>query len=204
MARGLGRTGSTRQQNGDPPASTLAAQLVNHLTDGKTHPKNQDQETFQQLLHEVLGVENEGNSEIQTQGIDNDVDYKLVYVIVKAGLETLTNGNASSKNFEASRKAIESLTAVENTLKKNPNIPFILASGQESAPHAHGPFYLWLVPRLLAVAAQVQDDLVVKQVIKILRMIVSLEKQAHLKEARVCSIVKYIRGFIKGVFWENG
>ena len=76
MARGVARTGSGRpvfselQHNGEPPRSTLAAQLVNHFTDGKKHSRNQDQETFRQLLQEVLGGEEEQHP--RTEAIETD------------------------------------------------------------------------------------------------------------------------------------
>jgi len=204
MTRGVGRSGSGRpvfselQQNGDPPPSTLAAQLVNHLTDGKKHSKNQDQETFRQLLREVLGAESEHNSQARMHDTDHDVNYKLVYVIVKAGLETLTNGDPFGGQAGRSTQAIDSLTAVEYTLIKSPEILFILTSGQEFDPNPHLPLFLWLIPKLLAVAGQVQDDTVIDRILKLLKTTVSLEKKIHIKGVRIYSIVKYIQGCVKG------
>lgn len=204
MTRGVGRTGSGRpvfgelQYNGDPPPSTLTAQLVNHLTDGKKHSKNQDEETFRQLLREILGAEGEQSSQTQTHETDNVVNCKLVYVIVKAGLETLTNRDPFGGQAEQSRQAIDSLIAVEYTLRKNPESLFILTASQESVTTPHVPLFLWLIPKLLAIAGQVQDNAVINRVLELLKTIVSLGKKTHRKGIRICSITKYIRGCVKG------
>ncbi len=204
MARGVGRSGSGRpvfselQQNGDPPPSTLAAQLVNHLTDGRKLSKNQDQETFRQLLHEVLGAQREAGSQAQTHDADNDLDCKLVYVIVKAGLETLTNGDPFAGHTERSRQVIESLAAVEYTIWKNPGILFYPTPRYESLPNPSGPLFWWLIPKLLHVVGQLQGDGVGGCVLKLLRTIVNLERKIHAKGIRIYSIVKYFKGCIKG------
>lgn len=204
MARGVGRIGSGRpvfselQHNGDPPPSTLAAQLVNHFTDGKKYSKNQDQETFRQLLREVLGAENEHGLQAQTHDTDNDVNCKLVYVIVKAGLETLATGDPFSGQAERSRQAIDSLVAVEYTLRKNPEILFIPTPSHKSLSNPNGPLFLWLIPKLLNVAGQLQDERSGDPVLKLLRTIVSLERKIHIKGVRIYSIVRYVKGCIKG------
>lgn len=204
MARGVGRSGSGRpvfselQQNGDPPQSTLAAQLVNRFTDGKNHSKHQDRESFRQLLREVLGAESEQGWQAQTHDTDNDVNCKLVYVIVKAGLETLANGDPFGGQIERSRQAVDSLAAVEYTLRKNPEILFIPTPGDESLPNPNGPLFLWLIPKLLNVAGQLQDEGIGDCLLKLLRTIVSVERKIHIKGVRIYSIVKYVKGCIRG------
>ena len=204
MARGVGRSGSGRpvfgemQQNGDPPQSTLAAQLVNRFTDGKNRLEHQDQETFRQLLREVLGAESEQLRQAQTHDTDNDVNCKLVYVIVKAGLETLASGNPFGGQSERSRQAVDSLAAVEYTLRKSPEILFVPTPGHESLPNPNGPLFLWLIPKLLGVAGQLQDDGVGDCLLKLLRTIVSVERKIHIKGVRIYSIVKYVKGCVKG------
>lgn len=205
MARGMGRTGSARpvfselQQNGDPPQSTLAAQLVNHFTDGKKYSKNKDDETFRQLLCEVLGAESTRDSQSHNHETDNDVNYKLVYVIVKAGLETLTDGDPFSEQAEKCQQAIDSLTAVEYTLKRSPEILFILSPNNEFSSRFGIPLFLWLIPKLLAVAGSAQNSSVKDCVLNVLRTIIVLEQENHVKGARIFSIGKYLNGCVRGL-----
>lgn len=204
MVRGIGRIGPGRpvfselQQNGDPPKSTLAAQLVNHFTDGKKHPKNQDQETFRQLLREVLGAESEQQCQTDKYETDTDVNYKLIYVIVKAGLETPTRDDPFSEQDERLRQVIDSLVAVECTIRRDPDALFVVPSSQGPGPNCHGPLFIWLIPKVLALAGQSSDGGIRAGILKLLKTILSLERKTHIGGVNLHSILKYSKGCIKG------
>jgi len=204
MARGVARTSSGRAvfsdvpQNGDAPQSTLAAQLVNHLTDGRKHSKNQDQETFRQLLGEILGAESESGSQVQMHESNNDDGYKLIYVLVKAGLETMINEDPFGDQGELSQQALDSLAAVESTLRSNPEVLFVDAPRHVPGTDRHGPLFLWLVPKIIAVTSQSIEKELRQGVLKLFRTILSLERKINKCGARRNSILKYTRGCVKG------
>ena len=204
MARGVARVGSGRpvfselQQNGDPPASTLAAQLVNHFTDGKQHSKNQDQETFRQLLHEVLGANDEKHPQPQVFETDSDVNYKLIYVIFKAGLEVFILDDPSGTDHDQCRQAIDSLAAIEHTVRSSPEVLFAVPVGRETDPKLKAPLFLWLVPKLLALTGAIKSDEIRNGVTQLLKTAIIVGRKVHIKEVKINSVLKYIKGCTKG------
>lgn len=204
MARGMARTGSGRpvfselQQNGDIPPSTLAAQLVNHFTDGRKHSKNQDQETFRQLLQEVLDAEDEQHPRPEAFETNSHVNYKLIYVIFKAGLEVLISEDPFSRPDEQDRQASDSLAAIEHTIRRNPDVLFVVPSSQETDPKSKAPLYLWLVPKLMALTGYSKSDRIRDGVIRLLKTAVVVERKVHIREVKINSVLKYIKGCTKG------
>lgn len=203
MARGVARTGSGRPvfselQHEEPPRSTLAAQLVNHFTDGKKHSRNQDQETFRQLLQEVLGSEEEQHPRTEAIENDNVVNYKLIYVIFKAGLEALHSEDPFGRHDEIHKQAIDSLAAIEYTIRKNPEVLFAAPSSQETDPKLGGPLFLWLVPKLLDLTGKSQDRGITDRVIQLLRTSLVCEKKVYSKDRKLRLVLKYLKGCTKG------
>ncbi len=204
MARGVARTGSGRpvfselQHNGEPPKSTLAAQLVNHFTDGRKHSRNQDQETFRQLLREVLGSEDEQHPRTEAVETDSVVNYKLIYVIFKAGLEALHSEDPFGKQDERHKQAIDSLAAIEHTIRRNPEVLFAAPSSQETDPKLKGPLFLWLVPKLLNLTGRGQDCGITDGVIQLLKTSLINEKKVHCKGKKLNLVLKYLKGCTKG------
>jgi hypothetical protein len=203
MARGVARSGSGRpvQQNGDPPQST-AAQLVNHFTDGKKHSKIKDQETFRLLLREVLGTDNEQISHPNAFETDSNVNFKLIYVIVKAGLDVLTPDDPFGRSRELRLQAIESLSAIEHTIGRNPEVLFVTSPSQKGDPKPHGPLYIWLVPKVLALISHPSDENVTNGVTKVLEAALVAERKTHIRKAGKSSVMRYIQGCVKGQIVE--
>lgn len=204
MARVVASTGPGRrmssevQYNGDIPQSTLAAQLVNHLTDGKKHSKNQDKETYRQLLREVLSTENDHGSQAHTYTMDSDVDYKLIYVIVKAGLEKSTNDDPFDDQVERCRLVIDSLAVAESTLKRNPEVLVVNAVGSVPLLGRPGPLFLWLIPKLLEVPCQTQEQSIRDAVRRVLATILVLDRKLRYRGIKKYSILKYTIGCVNG------
>lgn len=204
MARGPGRSGSGRpilnelSQNAEPPQSTLAAQLVSHFTDGKKHSRNQDEETFRQLLREILGTESGQLVRAELLETDSDVDCKLIYVIVKAGLENMNPDDPFNGKFELSRQAADSLTAINFTIKRNPEVLFVAPQFQGQDPRPIGPLYLWLLPRLLALMGCLQDSETRDGVLRVFTTLLVTGRKTHVKMVPLNPILKYVKGCING------
>ena len=204
MARGLGRPSSGRvalselQPNGDPPQSTLAAQLVNRLADGNTNPRDQGHEAFRQLLNEILDAERDDSDQVRPQEANNDVDCKLIYVVVKAGLEALTSQDPFSKQGERDKQCVDSLAAVRSTLKRNPGVLYAHAPAQLSDTDRHGPLFLWLIPKLLTVLASDHDGNVTNGTLNLLKAMFSVDKKIKGSAAKKYSIRKYMKDCVKG------
>ncbi len=203
MARRVGRSGSGHAsnelfRNAELPQSTLAAQLVSHFTDGKKHPRTQNDETFRQLLQEILDVESGQVVRPEPLETDSDVDCKLIYVIVKAGLEKISSDDPFNGKTEMSRQAADSLTAINFTIKRNPEVLFAAPQFQGPDPRPIGPLYLWLVPKLLSIAGCVQDSETIDRVLRVLTTSLVTERKTHVKSVTLHPILKYVKGCING------
>ena len=204
MARGVDGGGSGRavldqlSPNAEQPQSTLAAQLVRHFTNGKKRPKNQDEEAFGQLLREILGTENGQVVRREALKMDSDVDCKLIYVIVKAGLEKATLDDPLDGKTGLSRQATDSLAAINFTVKRNPEVLFVAPQFQDLDPRPIGPLYLWLLPKLLALAGRLQDSETIDGVLAVLTTFFVNERKTHVQRVISHLVLKYMKGCING------
>lgn len=185
--------------NGEPPASTLAAQIVDDLTRGKPNPKHQDQVRFRSLLREILDTNNEDGDEI-VQGIETntDVNCRLIYVVIRAGLEASFNGDPFEKQDELNKQALESLSVVELTLRRCPNVLFTVLERGETDLQLDGPLYLWLVPRLFMILGRNEDREVRLGVLRVLQTTLLVGRKGHPKQLKFQLVLKYIQGCVKG------
>lgn len=199
MARGVVGTGFARSipQIGDPPRST-AAQLVNHLADGKKHPKVQDHEIFRQLLREVLGTENEHGGHGALIETDSQVNYKLINVILKAGLDVVAPDDPFGGSRELRSQAIESLSAIELTIRRDPAVMIVISPFREGDPKPQAPLYLWLVPKMLALISLRSDDAVTAGILQLLEAMLAKERYIQVQTSGKRSILRYIQLCVKG------
>ena len=203
MARGVdgGRSGRPVQDqlspNAKQPQSTLTAQLVSHFTNGKKGPQTQDEEALSQLLQEILGTESDqvGREAGKT---DSDVDCKLIYVIVKAGLEKATLDDPLHGKTGLSRQATDSLAAIDFTIKRNPEVLFVAPQFQGLDPRPIGPVYLWLLPKLLALTGRLQDSGITDGVLAVLTTFSINERKTHVQKVISHPVLKYMKGCING------
>ena len=105
--------------DGQPPPSTLAAQIVQNQTRPPTgqHPPG-EKATFAQLLHELL------NNPAAAPETDIEVNVKLISVLAEAGLAPLLDGNPFADWDTLLTQAIDSLTVIEATIGRQPAILF--------------------------------------------------------------------------------
>ena len=204
MARALDKGGSGSavldqlSPNAEQPQSTLAAQLVSHLTNGKRRPKNQDEEAFGQLLREILGTESSQAVRSEALKTDSEVDCKLIYVIVKAGLEKATLDDPLDGKTGLSRQTTDSLAAINFTIKRNPEVLFVAPRFQELDPRPIGPLYLWLLPKLLALIGRLQNSGIRDGVLAVLTTFLISESKTHVQKLISHPVLKYMKGCING------
>ena len=206
MARGVGRNDSSRPAlkgpNGDPPQSTLAEQLVNRFTSETRILPLQDDDTFTQLLREVLDGEAYLNS-TNTPETNLDVTYRLIYVIVKAGLEVLTSDDPFARHDERTNQALDSLKAIELTSRRSPNALFYVPSSSIDACLEDIPLVLWLLPKLLALLSFEKFKKIRNGSESLLVNLISLEAKLHPKGFKSRCIERYLKATVEGLHSES-
>jgi hypothetical protein len=139
MARKSAATGVGRGDAGQPPPSTLAAQLVQH----RKEPGGVA--TFHQLLDEIIANPDTVEANVQE-------NYKLITVVAEAGLKD----SFASDPFVATNGAAQlraSLDVIEIAFRRNPDVLFYSGAGTE------GPgsqICLLLLPKLVSVLTMPQ------------------------------------------------
>lgn len=137
--RHAGANPAFAQHDMQPPPSTLAAQIVQNQARTSTSQQNGDKATFAQLLHELL------NNPAATPETDISVNVKLISVIAEAGLAPLADGNPFADWESLLPQAIDSITVIEATIKRQPDVLF--ESTTENGPQ----LVLFLLARLAVV-----------------------------------------------------
>ena len=204
MALSTGRNGlgyavsKELSPNVELPHATLAAQLVSHFTDGKKHPREQDEETFRQLLREILVSESGQPFRAEPLEKDSDVDCKLIYVIVKAGLERIVLDEPFNGKTKRRRQATDSLTAINLTVRRNPGVLFVTPQFSGLDPRPIGPLYLWLLPKLLALIGCLQDSEMIDEALCVFTAFLLAEKKMHTARVNLRPILKYLKECING------
>ena len=187
-----------RPQNGDPPPSTLAAQLVQHFTNGTRRPKLQDHEAFRQLLLEVLGTAADQSGPLVPFENDVDINSKLIYVIVKAGLESPSSRNPFSNGSDSYQEVVDSLAALEVTINTCPKVLFVTSPNQEAQSLGSVQLYQWLFPRLLAFSAKPDILDGHKGIENLLKLCIMKEEKLQLAAAKHRPILAYLKGCTRG------
>ncbi|PPJ56780.1 hypothetical protein CBER1_05957 [Cercospora berteroae] len=99
-----------------PPASTLAAQIVQNQTRKATNQAQAETASFRDLLHEIL------HSNAAAPETDADVNAQLINVVVQAGLVPLTLENPFADWDVLVPQAMDSIAVIESTIRRQPEV----------------------------------------------------------------------------------
>jgi hypothetical protein len=140
--------------NGDtslPPPSTIAAQIVQNQAPEQGNSDPQNREIFGQLLQEYLQDAAASPATVDPEEVDLRLSAQLVTVVCKAGLDVLLEDNPFVGEVLVSQ-AIDSLSVVQLTVKKSPDLLFYTEKLDPGADEK--PLLVWLLPKLLALVGQ--------------------------------------------------
>lgn len=124
-----------------PPPSTLAAQLVREHAPETRRAVSNPSAAFSQLLNEILHNDS-------TPETDSQVNYKAISVVVQFGLDILSvDDDPFAQEAGLLSQARDSISVIEITIKRQPELLFFTQNDGQSAPMA-----IWLFARLLKAA----------------------------------------------------
>lgn len=168
--------------------STLAAQLAPRLSSQGSQAHHLTRETFYQLRQELIG------SKYSKTRLDDSVTdvAKLVYIVLKAGLETstereyLNNDNFEGQVFDCLDIIVTAVGKAPQSLTEIPD-PDIVAEG------AHAPLYVWLVIQLIRLLGICDNDKIKKKVSGTFTSIICTQY----KHIRIWNDSHSIQGFLR-------
>ena len=196
-----GRGGNSSQNgfHGDlPPSTIVQAQLVNKLHKPSGHFRQDEAATFRQLLKEVLDTNNEPASSLVDSFDILSTNYKLIFVIVKVGLDPLLREVTPVIQNELVRQALDCLKAIYQTIQRTPSILFNEPTASDSISSTDVPMFTWLVPKLLLIACISQDDDLVEACKSCIVHLLCIDRQATIRHARPNALRQFMKLYIQG------
>ncbi|RDW66710.1 hypothetical protein BP5796_09459 [Coleophoma crateriformis] len=152
-------------ENGEAPElppSTLAAALINNISNNKPTRKT-EQDDLQRLMLEIssLGIDAdrlEGDAKLEHQ-------HKLIYVFARAVLERLTKDDPFMNVPQLVLQACEALDVFMSTIKETPEVlNYTLAPDSSIQSRGQEPLWIWLFPRILALLCRKQCEVLMEKI----------------------------------------
>ena len=192
------------QANGDPPPSTFAAQIVQNLTShGRRSGRGTSPSHLRQLLQRILDGDRSDDPQAGTIETDLDVNFRLIYVIVRAGLEILSSPNPFDDEEDIKYQALDCLAVISLTIKRSPKVLFHAPGPHEPDVGPKGPLFLWLIPQLIGLLRPNSDKRLLDAVMTVLKAALVARSGSLSLKSRTNPVLKYIRGCLNGLWWQE-
>ena len=204
MAKGAGRSEKSkishaeRHANGDPPPSTYAAQIVDKFTSARRRPHPSDNEALRQLLRMILDADHNGKALPGGTETNIEVNYRLVYTIVRAGLEVLFSSSPFEDRTQVQVQACDTLAVVNLTIRRSPEVLFCTSETNDPIIRPGGPLFLWLVPHLVNLFRYDMSKEITEVAEKALRTALSVQSRTSTLRTRLHPVLRYLQGCITG------
>lgn len=131
--------------NGNPPPSTIAAQIVNNASNVNAHQQPGSKVAFAQLLKEFL-------NDPSTDEPSSQLNAQLISVIAEAGLDALLKDDPFALG-QLLEQGIDSIAAIRLSIQRRPHL-LLSARATEDEATTQPPLLIWLFPKLLSLLDQ--------------------------------------------------
>ena len=181
--------------NVNPPSSTFAAQIVDNFADAGRQQAPNSQAVLRQLLREILDADwGDGSPK---NGVE--INHRLIYVIYRAGLETLNSDDPFDRQSHLHSQALDSLAVINLTIRQSPDVLFYVPQPNETRNQPGGPLFLWLIPHVFNLLTYKESTEIQAGAEKILKTALSVQNRSTASRTRLRPIRKYVQGCIKGI-----
>lgn len=185
-----------RETNGfQPPPSSM---LVTHVVHGNGVP-DFDRDSFNQLLAEALGSDEQGQSNL---GNDVSVNHKLICIIFQVGIERALEENpfqAATGAGKADSQLKTCLDVLQLAIERSPQVLFVKSDSPGSDVSGTCALYSWLIPRLVPLLAGSRNTGIHDSVLQVFNAM--LESDGKCAVGHLCgAILEYMRATISGKF----
>ena len=192
---------TARNAAAEVPQSTLAAQIVNNLstTNGQALPDGQG--NLGQLLSEILGTGQGTPNDDSAIETDLNVNYKLVSVVTRAGLEVLLHDDPFVRTERLLPQAMNSISVIQLTIQRTPDVLFVSASAGTDARERSGlPMYIWLMPKLLQLLGRKDVEACQDSLLELLSVILQATTESAADWSDTNTLTRYCQACIGGEF----
>lgn len=184
--------------NGQPPPSTYAARIVDNLTGARRRSgSSANQAHLRQLLQMILDADRNGDVLSGAHETNTEVNYRLIYTIVRAGLETLFCSPFDDQR-DVQVQALNTLAVVDLTIRRSPEVLFCDPLNQDPVIRPVGPLFLWLIPHLVNLLSHETNQDIREGAEEVLTTALKVQTRASTSRSRLHPIVKFLQGCIDG------
>ena len=185
--------------NGEPPPSTYAAQIVDNLTGARRRSGSSgNQAHLRQLLQMILDADRIGDAISGAYETSTEVNYRLIYTIVRAGLETLSCSPFDDQK-DVQVQALNTLAVVDLTIRRCPEVLFCDPQNNDPVIRPVGPLFLWLIPHMVNLLNHETNQDIRQGAEEVLSTALKVQTRASTSRSRLHPIVKYLQGCINGI-----
>ncbi|KAI9782590.1 MAG: serine/threonine-protein kinase M1 [Geoglossum umbratile] len=205
----MARRGGSSQYSGarnnannenEPPQSTIAAQIVQNLSTKNGDPQPADRGSFQQLLVEILGAGSGQATESKVFEKDFNVNYRLVCVVTKAGLDVLLSQDPFITPENLLVQASNSISVIHLTIQKTPQILFFSpAPGNEGPNIFQPPLFILLLPKIFSLIGHPTANALQEKLIGLLSLLFEVTARSSDVWRQSSELLEYFRACISAV-----
>lgn len=183
----------------EQPPSTFAAQIVNNLTDTRRHLNpDSNRAHLRQLLHEILAADRNGDHLAGAIETSIEVNYRLIYVVARAGLEELSSPSPFVDQADRHDQIRDSLAVIELTIRRSSDSLFYSSQNSDLIVHPGGFLFLWLVPHLINLLRSDINEELRASATSVLREALATQTTPISLKIRFNPLLKYVQGCING------
>ncbi len=173
--------------NGNPPPSTIAAQIVHNASNINARHESASKVTFGELLKEFLAHPN--TDEPDTQMV------ALICVVAEAGLESLSKDDPFAQDQQR-QQGVDSVAAIKLIVKKRPHL-LLSPKDIESEGSSPPPLLLWLFPKLLGLLTHATLQHIHEQVQGLLSICLSILAQSSALWNRASTVLRLYQSSVQ-------
>jgi serine/threonine-protein kinase ATR len=155
--------------NGNPPPSTIAAQIVHNAANANGHHETESKVAFADLLHEYL-------RDPSTDEPNSRLNVQLISVVAEAGLDALLQDNPFALESLVNQAA-DSISAIKLTLERRPHL-LLSPRNEEDAGDPHPPLVLWLLPKILGLLGRANLAAIHKHLLELMDIFLVVLRRA--------------------------
>ncbi|KAI4194332.1 MAG: hypothetical protein LQ350_007823 [Teloschistes chrysophthalmus] len=181
----------TLKTNGHPSSATIANRIASQFATNLRRPQNQDRESFESLLREILEDDTSLRQTDSENGDSSAVNVRLICVIVQAGLGAPPAKSSDEERESRLADVTRSLRAIDSIVSRCPVAIFKSLDGAVTESTCGLPLFAWLIPRLLGEVRDLEFQDPEQHVLGILKRLVLAEqvKQSRLDSCPISTLL---------------
>ena len=180
-----------------PPASTLAAQLVENISTTAKSTRPDETQEIKRLLGIIERVKN--NPDLLTTPEEQvEHNHMLIYVYARVVLDSIKLDDPFVDRVALKTSALKAINFIRVTVKETPGVLGYTTDGTAFLFRGTEPLWLWILPRLLRMLGHAQCANLTAEISDFCRFLLLPQNANRATSAFAMPVVRYLQGLMKG------